>query len=895
MPRGSAATLTVVNTSASGPGSLLQAIIDANATNGLDTIVFQIPGSGVHTISPTSALPAIVDPVVIDGTTQPGYAGSPLIEINGVNAGSIAGLRVNAGSSTLKGLAINRFSAQGLLLQGGGSNQIQGVFVGTDPSGTIARGNGLQGIWINGSSGNLIGGTDVNSRNLISGNVDAGLYLVNSSSNTIQGNLIGTTVSGVAALGNGNNGVYVINGSGNVIGGTVAGTRNVISGNGGSGVYLDGSGAAGNQVQGNYIGTDSTGATAVRNSADGVTLSGAPGNAIGGSVAGAGNVISGNTQGGINFIGPGADSNVIQGNWIGTGASGRLALANLYSGITMLSGNSNLIGGVSAQARNVVSGNKQNGVYLGTNSVGNLVQGNYIGMDATGTNALGNAINGLSVDSAGSNTVGGSLAGAGNLISGNSAYGLQIFNTPATANLVQGNYVGTDAKGLLARPNQLGGISVLSPGNVIGGPSPGAGNLVSGNLAAGIFLGGAHAANNLVQGNFIGTSIDGTSRLGNGGAGIGINGAPGNTIGGTANGAGNLLSANGDAGIYLYLSGSKGNLVQGNKIGTDITGTLALGNTYEGIYIERAPSNTIGGIVAGARNQISGGNTRGIWLTNASWNVIQGNFIGTTADGVGNLGNVYHAIELEVGAHDNLIGGTALGSGNRLAYSQPINAGVRVRDGSTNNAILGNSIFSNGALGIDLGNYGPNPNIPCDASSGANMGQNYPVLSQAVSGYATGIRGVLNSRPNAIFLLQFFANSVADPSGYGEGQVYLGQITLVNGSSCSSSFVANFPVQVPVGYVVTATATDSANNTSEFAADIPVTSAPVLTIQPQPSQQVALAWTNTATGFVLEQTSSLSPPIQWTVVTNAPVVSNGRFVVTLPASCGNRFYVLSFQ
>ena len=153
--------------------------------------------------------------------------------------------------------------------------------------------------------------------------------------------------------------------------------------------------------------------------------------------------------------------------------------------------------------------------------------------------------------------------------------------------------------------------------------------MISGNAQDGIFLDGAGAANNFVQGNYIGTTASGTSGLTNVRAGVGISCAPGNTIGGTSAGAGNLISANadynGDAGIYLLAGGATGNFIQGNKIGTDVTGTLALGNTHEGIYLESAPSNTIGGTVAGAGNLISANQTRGILITNASWNVVQGN------------------------------------------------------------------------------------------------------------------------------------------------------------------------------------------------------------------------------------------------------------------------------
>ena len=180
-------------------------------------------------------------------------------------------------------------------------------------------------------------------------------------------------------------------------------------------------------------------------------------------------------------------------------------------------------------------------------------------------------------------------------------------------------------------------------------------------------------------------------------------------------------------------------------------------------------------------------------LTNyASWNVIQGNWIGTKSDGISNLGNRWHGVECHVGACNNTIGG-AYGAGNRLAFTQTYTgsgyAGVRVRDGSTNNAILGNAIFSNDGLGIDLGNYGVNAEhlVRHRHRRGANMGQNYPVITQAVSGNGTGVRGTLNSRPNASFLCSSspIPFAAAFFGGNGQGQIYLGQTSVVTGNDCT--------------------------------------------------------------------------------------------------------------
>lgn len=880
------AILVVSNSNDSVPAiawSLRQALIDSNVTNGLDTIIFQIPGGGVHTIMLSSNLPPVIDPVVIDGTSQPGFAGQPLIELNGSGAGPNAGLRLLAGNSTVWGLAIKHCGTDGIYVEGVGTNSIQA---------NVISSNAQEGVFINGSSGNVLGGTDPTNRNVFAANGDAGIYVLNASGNVVQGNFIGTTVTGTSRLGNINNGIALYNSSANLIGGTTPGARNVVSGNSGSGIYLFGPFATENVVQGNYIGTDVTGTLAISNLADGVTLQAARNNTIGGSNAGAGNLISGNSLAGVYLNG--AANNSVQANFIGPDVSGKVALGNRLAGITLSGAKSNLVGGTITAAQNVISGNKQDGIFITTNSTGNLVQGNFIGVDATGTNALRNLFNGISISSAGSNTVGGILAGARNIISGNAFYGIQIFNPGATANLIQGNYIGPDVTGRFALTNLLSGLRIESSANIIGGTSDGARNLISGNRQDGIYLVGAAAVGNFVQGNFIGTRVGGTNGLGNSRAGIGISGAPGNIIGGTISGAGNLLSANGDAGIYLIDSGTTGNQIQGNILGSDVTGTLALGNTFEGIYVDGAPSNTIGGAVAGAGNLISANNTRGIWLTNASWNVIQGNLIGTKADGMTGLGNRFHAVELEAAANNNLIGGTG-GAGNRIGFSQTVYTGVRIRIGSTNSAILGNAIFSNAALGIDLGVAGATANDSCDADPGANMLQNFPVLTQAVTGSGMGIRGTLNSRASSTFFLQFFANPACDPSGYGEGQIYLGEKTIVTGSDCTANFVATLSSFVPVGYVVTATATDSANNTSEFSACAQVGSQPTLAISPSTNDEVSLTWTNTATGFVLKETESLSPPIQWTTVTNMPAMSNGQFVVTLAIGSGNRFYHLNFE
>ena len=237
------ASFTVTNVSDEGPGSLRQAIIDSNAAPGaVNTISFAIPGSGVQTIAPASSLPVIQNPVVLDATTQPGYAGSPLIELDGANVPATTspdGLVVSGGSSVIKGLTIDRFAGYGIRLTRDG-NTVAANYLGTDPTGTLPLGNGFGGIAVL-SRNNTIGGADAASANLISANTGPGVILSLASSqranNVVERNLIGTDITGTNDLGNVNAGVYV-DSSTNVIGGSTPSLGNTIAFNGGPGVQV---------------------------------------------------------------------------------------------------------------------------------------------------------------------------------------------------------------------------------------------------------------------------------------------------------------------------------------------------------------------------------------------------------------------------------------------------------------------------------------------------------------------------------------------------------------------------------------------------------------------------------------------------------------------------------
>jgi IPT/TIG domain/S-layer homology domain len=315
-----AATFTVTNTNDSGAGSFRQAILGANANPGLDTIAFDIPGAGVHTITPSSNLDAITDPVIVDGYTQPGSSVNTdpvgtnavlLIELDGsvVGGGFSNGLNLTAGGNTVQGLVVNRW-AVGIHTFGVGGNVIRGNFTGTDPTGTFAQPNGVA-IQIN-APNDLVGGGTPADRNLVSGNT-AGTFdgaiefgIGPGSAGAAQGNLIGTDATGMLAIPNAD-GIYA-NGA-VTIGGSISGTGNVISGNSLDGLFIQGAVV----IQGNKIGTTADGTGALGNGSSGINIHETNDATIGGAGAGDGNVIAYNGVSGIRISSSG-QRNSIRGN-----------------------------------------------------------------------------------------------------------------------------------------------------------------------------------------------------------------------------------------------------------------------------------------------------------------------------------------------------------------------------------------------------------------------------------------------------------------------------------------------------------------------------------------------------------------------------------------------------
>jgi hypothetical protein len=480
----------------------LRAAIGLADANSGTVIGFNIAGTGVHTIVPGSPLPDVTAPMTIDGSTQPGYAGAPLIELSGASAGVSHGLVLGGDSSgsTIRGLDIVNWSASGIVIFNNG-NRVAGNFIGIDPTGSAAAGNGTQGVLVYGGSGNVIGGTTASDRNVISGNGDHGVQIQRPSptdstpaqDNVVEGNYVGTNAAGDAPVANALDGISLVWGAqSNTIGGSVPGAGNLVSGNGRIGISVFDI-SAGNLIEGNYVGTNAAGTAALGGNPEcGIVLISAS-NTVGGTSPAARNVISGNSGGcGLTIGNQGqtgaSGSNTIEGNYIGTNAAGTAALGNgralsdVPAGLAIQSSN-NQVGGIAVGAGNVISGNIEPGVWFdGSAATGNVVQGNYIGTDATTTRAIGNSGDGvLLTGGAQGNTIGGNAPGDGNTIAHNTSNGVEI--SGGTGDLIEANSIFA---------NSSLGIALTSGGNgnepaptVLTALSSGSSTTISGTAVAG--------------------------------------------------------------------------------------------------------------------------------------------------------------------------------------------------------------------------------------------------------------------------------------------------------------------------------------------------------------------------------------------------------------------------
>jgi titin len=796
--------------------SLRSAIQESNAYADLNVIEFAIPTVGtVKTIMPgSSGLPVVSRSVYIDGWSQggSGYSGTPKIEIDGTNATSgTFGLNIQAAQSTVRGLSIDNFpqipvtggNGIGIGIFGATTTDVwvYGCHIGVDPAGTTDRGNRQGGIWIGATAnGNLIGtngdGTDdAAERNIISGN-DAFGVLIQSDDNVMAGNYVGPAIGGTTAFSN-VTGIAIQNGvSGNRIGTNADGTsdaieRNVISGNT-NGIVIQHSSTTGNVVAGNYIGTNVAGTGDLGNGNNGVLIqSSASGNTVGGTAAAAQNVISGNNASGIALTGSGTTANTIEGNYIGLNASGSASLGNSGPGISLTAGaHDNMIGGTASGARNIISGNGSAGLYIsGSSSSGNVVQGNYIGTDPAGSASRANNGYGIQIDAAQNTTIGGGATGARNLISGNISGGVYLQNA-VSGSVIAGNYIGTNA----------------------------AGTADLGNGYSGVYMGVS------VHNSRIGTNADG------------VNDAEER----------NVISGNVNDGITMGFYGSASpydNVIAGNYIGTNATGTAAIPNDDSGIYLDgtgnRVGTNSDGVNDAAERNLLSGNTQTGISFVTAlattSSNIVAGNYIGTQADGASPLGNGIAGIRLFDGATaNNVFGGSVDVAGNVVAFNgggpqNTAKAGILVPNAGVGNSFLRNSVFSNVGPGIDLGGNGVTANDAGDPDSGPNNLQNFPVMTDVKllgTGNLNVTYNVPSSSTNSAYpiRIEFFKSD-----GSGEGKTYLATHSYTTPAT-TASVTFTPAASMGVGDKLVATATDANGNTSEFSAEATVT--PTITDQP---------------------------------------------------------------
>ncbi len=517
---------------------------------------------------------------------------------NWIGDGTLAGRNVISGNEQY-----------GISIDGGNgfcdNNKILGNIIGLSADGLSAIPNASYGIYIYHKARNTrIGNATVGGRNIISGNSSHGIYVEDDGgtvdSSWILGNYIGSDITGNVAVGNASAGIYFYGYSnGQIINsqignGTAAG-RNIISGNGNCGIYFLNQDVQRNTINGNYIGVTFDGADTLANQSGGIYLLESEDNII------LNNVISGNNGTGI-VIGAdynsNADDNIIRGNKIGTDATGSIAIGNAGYGIHLQAGyggyavNNTIIGGTSAVESNVISGNGSSAIVLGEGGDGYIenteILRNFIGTSASGTATIPNQGHGIYIYNYNDRytTIGNGTVAGRNVISGNAQSGIWLEFT--SYNTVLGNYVGVDATGNVALPNDSCGIVLWNTSyNRIGDGTAGGRNVVSANGMEGVELYAGLSNNssyNYIGGNYIGIGANGTTALGNGGHGVEIEAR--DLYDRTAQDTvyANIIAFNGEDGIHMESNlggqgyGAYDNPLLGNRIYNNAGEGIALEN-----------------------------------------------------------------------------------------------------------------------------------------------------------------------------------------------------------------------------------------------------------------------------------------------------------------------------
>jgi len=571
-----------------GNCSLRAAISEANAHVGRERIEFNIPedddncNAGLCTITPNPELPIIQTPMVIDARTQPVYTGTPLIIIDGTESresgADRAGFHITGDSIEVIGFSIGNWGKEGVLIEGD-INKVIACYSGLHPDGETGIGNNGEGVLINGGSGNVIGGRSEDRRCVITNNGrgalenettgdQIGIEKAGATDNRIEGCYIGTTASGLATLPNPLNGITLSRGTTrNTIGGDVVAARNVIAGHT-TGVLCEM--APENFIQGNFIGLNAAGTDRLPNVGGGILVTDSR-NVVVGGVAG----ITGSPPG-----------NVVSGN--------RRSSRTIGHGVRVITG-----------------------------SHGALVQGNLIGTDATGRIGIGNEGAGVYIERSDSVLVGGAVLGAGNVIAANDSSGVLL--SEATGVSIQGNGIGLDTRGRAPLPNGGSGIDLrLSENNLIGGladfPGGPPGNVISGNRRTNQLISGIHVRrqsdNNTIQGNVVGLNRNGNGPLANGGHGIFLEDVDSTSVGALDERGRNVVSGNEWSG--LYASRCTGTKIYSNYIGTNLFANADFGNGVDGITL--ADSSSQSDI---AVNRIQGNLRNGLRIVSGEKNSIE--------------------------------------------------------------------------------------------------------------------------------------------------------------------------------------------------------------------------------------------------------------------------------
>ena len=451
----------------------------------------------------------------------------------------------------------------------------------------------------------------------------------------------------------------------------------------------------------------------------------------------------------------------------------------------------------------------------------------HVGTNAAGDAASPNGGNGILV-TGNNHLIGGPLFVDHNVISGNAAAGIRVQGPNTCCVQVGNNSIGTNAAGTAAIPNLGVGLDVFDVAKmVVGGTSEVFRNVISGNGSHGVRIrhttqpGFADAA--IVESNTIGLNAVGLAKIPNGGDGLYL--ATSSALVGDI-GLGNVISGNTGRGVYVEGPAAGSNEFYGNRIGVT-AGDGAAGNGADGFFFDNSEHNAIGGTLhGGLANVIAANGGAGVKITgfDAINNTIQGNAIGCALNGAGSsLGNTGPGI---TSASDYTVVGGPNDLGNIIAY----NGQKGIVIGGLQSTMLGNSIFSNNGLGIDLldASGGPvTPNDTLDTDDGPNYFQNYPVILSLT--YPTGqlrIQGKYVSEPSSSFGIEFYSSRQCDPSGYGEGETYIGRTDVATNSQGVALFDVFIPSPPLAGLVITALATDFIGDTSEFSACATLAPAP---------------------------------------------------------------------